>query len=111
MTKDDPRERATRLAQRKPGASAAADSTSEPRAAKAMAPRTKAVRMTTDVPPQTHRALTRIAADIAERAGLTRANFTDILRALLAELEASPELQARVSDRLAAQALSSSADQ
>ena len=90
-------ERAAKLAQRKPA---------EP-PKRTATPRTSPVRLTTDVAPQTHRALARIAADLAERTGQARVNYTDILRALIAELEVDEDLQAAVAERLS----SSSGDQ
>lgn len=64
------------------------------------APRVKDVRITVDLPPARHRWLRRWCADTAEELEKPLVHASDVVRALLAELDADPDLAGRVRDRL-----------
>lgn len=62
--------------------------------------RVKPVRITTDVPPQMYRFLSEYSADTAATLGKARVPGSEVVRALLDELQASPHLQDQVRARL-----------
>lgn len=103
-SKDNLAARAQRLQQRRePAAEPATPNSDRPTATgrTAAAPRVKPVRVTTDLSPQAHRALTAFTAELAQELGVARVAHSEVIRALLAELETSPELRAAVTSRLA----------
>lgn len=83
--------RAARLSQRR---------SAEERAPAVRAPRVRPVRVTTDLPPQTYRFLLSFAAALAEETEQARVPHSDIIRALLAELETDAVLRAAVAARV-----------
>ncbi len=102
-SKSDLAARAQRLRQRREPAvetAAAKGDRTAPDNRTAAVPRVKPVRVTTDLPPQTHRALTAMSVDLAQQLGVARVPHSDIVRALLAELETDPQLQRKVCSRL-----------
>jgi hypothetical protein len=59
---------------------------------------TETVRITTDLAPSEYRTLIACAADVAADLGKARVPHTRVVRALVARLEADPELKAKVVD-------------
>lgn len=82
------------------GVAAAPAASGEVTPVRMAAPRTAPVRVTTDLAPQMYRSMTDFASEAAVATGRPRVFHTDILRALLAELETSSSLQAAVLSRL-----------
>jgi hypothetical protein len=66
------------------------------RAAQRSAPRAKPVRVTTDLAPQSYRALLAYCAEMAEDLGRAKVPHVEVIRALISELNANAELQATV---------------
>lgn len=60
------------------------------------APRAKPVRVTTDLAPQSYRALLAYSASLAEDLGRAKVPHVEVIRALVAELNADPALQATI---------------
>jgi len=86
--------RATRAAKR--GSSEpAADAAATPPAAPS-APRSRPARLTLDLAPVQHRALTVWCSDTAYELGLTKVPATSVLRLLVGQLTSDPELAARI---------------
>ncbi len=87
--------RATRAAKR--GSSEpAADATTPPAAPPPAAPRSRPARLTLDLAPVQHRALTVWCSDTAYELGLTKVPATSVLRLLVGQLVSDPELAARI---------------
>lgn len=99
--KDDLASRAKRLQEQR---TAAAPAQATPDAAAAPerppAPRARPVRVTTDLAPQTHRFLAQYASSVAQATGQARVPGSDVIRALIAELETSEHLRAVIQSRL-----------
>lgn len=101
---DDIKARAAALSNRRapaaaPAAQDAPDVPAEataPRAPQRMAPRAKPVRVTTDLAPQSYRALLSYCAEMAEDLGRAKVPHVEVIRALISELNANPELQATI---------------
>lgn len=101
---DDIKARAAALSNRRapaaaPAAQDAPDVAAEataPRASQRMAPRAKPVRVTTDLAPQSYRALLSYCAEMAEDLGRAKVPHVEVIRALISELNANPELQATI---------------
>lgn len=66
------------------------------RAQQRSAPRAKPVRVTTDLAPQSYRALLAYCAEMAEGLGRAKVPHVEVIRALISELNANPELQATI---------------
>ncbi|MBG6059795.1 hypothetical protein RCH16_003157 [Cryobacterium sp. MP_M5] len=66
------------------------------RAPQRSAPRAKPVRVTTDLAPQSYRALLAYCAEMAEDLGRAKVPHVEVIRALISELNANTELQATV---------------
>lgn len=64
-------------------------------------PRSKPVRVSADLPPQTYRALVNYCTDSAEQIGRTKVSHVEVLRALVAELDKNADLRRIITDRLA----------
>lgn len=99
--------RAARIGQnRQPTAPAADDAAGErpqPSAkatTKTPATRTKPVRITVDLMPQDHAKLSARTAEIGQQIGRVRLPAAEVVRALVAELEADPSLRDRVAGRI-----------
>jgi len=86
--------RATRAAKRGSG-EPAADAAATPAAAPS-APRSRPARLTLDLAPVQHRALTVWCSDTAYELGLTKVPATSVLRLLVGQLVSDPELAARI---------------
>lgn len=69
---------------------------SAPTAPMHRAPRTKPVRLSVDVSPQSHRFLVGWSAQISAEQGRARIAHTEILRVMLEELSQDEELQQRI---------------
>lgn len=65
------------------------------------APRSKPVRVSADLPPQTYRALVTYCTDSAEQIGRTKVSHVEVLRALVVELDKNPDLRRTITERLA----------
>lgn len=63
--------------------------------------RTKPVRITTDLDPQTYRALTVYSADVAAAMGRAKVAHADVVRGLIAELQANADVRDRVAAHIA----------
>ncbi len=83
--------RATRAANRGSG-EPAPDAPAAPPAA----PRSRPARLTLDLTPVQHRALTVWCSDTAYELGLTKVPATSVLRLLVGQLTSDPELAARI---------------
>ena len=86
--------RATRAAKRGSGESAV-DAAATPAAAPS-GPRSRPARLTLDLAPVQHRALTVWCSDTAYELGLTKVPATSVLRLLVGQLTSDPELAARI---------------
>jgi len=86
--------RATRAAKRGSG-EPAADATAPP-AMPPVGPRSRPARLTLDLAPVQHRALTVWCSDTAYELGLTKVPATSVLRLLVGQLTTDPELAARI---------------
>lgn len=73
-----------------------AGDTPPPRRQPRAAPRAKPVRVTTDLAPQSYRALLVYCSDMAEDLGLAKVPHVEVIRALVSELTANAELQATI---------------
>ena len=103
---EEMRARAARVAQRSnQGSGAASDETPVPAAAatpaKPAVVRSKPVRITADLPPQSYRSLVDYAASLATRFGRARVPHVNVIRALVLELEDDQALQGRIAARIA----------
>jgi hypothetical protein len=65
------------------------------------APRSKPVRLTTELEPQTYRQLTGYCTETAETIGATRVPHAVVVRALIARLESDPALRSTITDDIA----------
>lgn len=65
------------------------------------APRSKPVRLTTELEPQTYRQLTGYCTETADAIGATRVPHAVVVRALIARLESDPALRAAITDDVA----------
>lgn len=97
--KPDLAARAADVAARRTASSAAVTPTAPP----VDVVRTKPVRLSTDLAPVSYRFLTGYASDVATHAGRARIAHSDIIRALITELEHDPQLRARITDTIANQ--------
>lgn len=61
-------------------------------------PRAKPIRITTDLAPQSYRALGDFCADLAGTLGRARVPHSEVIRALVAELAADEALRTRVAE-------------
>lgn len=86
--------RATRAAKR--GSSEPAPDTGTTPAAPPVGPRSRPARLTLDLAPVQHRALTVWCSDTAYELGLTKVPATSVLRLLVGQLTSDPELAARI---------------
>jgi hypothetical protein len=101
---DDMKARAAALSNRRASAAAPAGQDAPdvaveapaPRAPQRLAPRAKPVRVTTDLAPQSYRALLSYCAEMAEDLGRAKVPHVEVIRALISELNANPELQATI---------------
>lgn len=100
---DDMKARAAALSNRRapsaPAAQDAPDVAAEapaPRVTQRSAPRAKPVRVTTDLAPQSYRGLLSYCAEMAEDLGRAKVPHVEVIRALISELNANPELQATI---------------
>ena len=102
---EDMKARAAALANRKTTTQSAQVSQDAPdvvaetpaaRAPQRSAPRAKPVRVTTDLAPQSYRALLAYCAEMAEDLGRAKVPHVEVIRALISELNANPDLQATV---------------
>jgi hypothetical protein len=105
---EEMRARAARVAQRSgqaaaPGSEAANQLTPTPMppAPKPAVVRSKPVRITADLPPQSYRSLIDFAASLATRFGRARLPHVNVIRALVLELEEDQALQERIASRIA----------
>lgn len=111
---EEMRARAARVAQRSnQGGGSASDETVARAPAPARAPaaaatpakpavvRSKPVRITADLPPQSYRSLVDYAASLATRFGRARVPHVNVIRALVLELEDDQALQGRIAARIA----------
>lgn len=103
---EEMRARAARVAQRSNQAAVASpDAVSEPATAveapKPAVVRSKPVRITADLPPQSYRNLVNYAASLANRFGRARLPHVKVIRALVLELEEDQSLQGRIAARIA----------
>lgn len=103
---EEMRARAARVAQRSNQSSgSASDETAAPAAAatpaKPAVVRSKPVRITADLPPQSYRSLVDYAASLATRFGRARVPHVNVIRALVLELEDDQALQGRIAARIA----------
>jgi hypothetical protein len=107
---EEMRARAARVAQRSgqaaaPGSEAANQPTPTPTpmppAPKPAVVRSKPVRITADLPPQSYRSLIDFAASLATRFGRARLPHVNVIRALVLELEEDQALQGRIASRIA----------
>ena len=67
------------------------------------APRAKPVRVTTDLAPQSYRALLAYCAALAEDLGRAKVPNVEVIRALVNELSTDPKLQATIGQAVRAQ--------
>lgn len=74
-------------------ASAAEEDTTATLQRKSPTPRAKPVRMSTDLAPQSYRALLDYCQDLAAAIGAARVPHTEVIRALVDQLETDPDLQ------------------
>lgn len=99
------RARAARVAQRSKqlGSGSSPDEVAEPAVAapKSAVVRSKPVRITADLPPQSYRSLVDYAASLASRFGRARVPHVNVIRALVLELEDDQALQGRIAARIA----------
>ena len=109
---EDMKARAAGLATRKVTMQAAPVGQDEPgavtetpsaRAQQRSAPRAKPVRVTTDLAPQSYRALLAYCAEMAEGLGRAKVPHVEVIRALISELNANPELQATIRQKVTTQ--------
>lgn len=102
---DDIKARAAALSNRRaPAVQDAPDVAAGPpvtRATQNLAPRAKPVRVTTDLAPQSYRALLSYCAEMAEDLGRAKVPHVEVIRALISELNANPELQATIRQAVA----------
>lgn len=103
---EEMRARAARVAQRaNQGGGSAFNETAAPAAAptpaKPAVVRSKPVRITADLPPQSYRSLVDYAASLATRFGRARVPHVNVIRALVLELEDDQALQGRIAARIA----------
>ena len=96
--KDEMAARAAQLATR-----AARPAADEPPPARRPAPRARPVKLSTEISPNRHRFLAGFVLEAAQQAGRARVAHSEVVRALLDELEADPALQARVTAKLVEQ--------
>lgn len=68
----------------------------------AAAPRSKPVRLTTELEPQTYRQLTSYCTETADAIGATRVPHAVVVRALISRLESDPQLRADITEDVAA---------
>lgn len=66
-------------------------------------PRAKPVRLSVDLAPQTYRQLLTYSADLASNLGRAKVPHVEVLRALIAELIANPEVRTHIDLRIKAQ--------
>jgi len=103
---DEIRARAARVAQRSSQASGPAPDVADEATPARTAPqapvvRSKPVRITADLPPQSYRSLVDYAASLASRFGRARVPHVNVIRALVLELEDDQALQGRIAARIA----------
>lgn len=96
MSKSDIANRAAKLGERKGGRPAESETEETPVARPRTAPRAKPVRVTTDLAPQSYRALVSYCQDLAENLGRAKVPHVEVIRALVAQLEKDPALQATI---------------
>lgn len=65
------------------------------------APRSKPVRLTSTLEPQTYRQLTSFCAEAADSIGAARVPHAAVVRALIARLESDPALRSAITDDVA----------
>jgi len=87
--------RATRVAKRGSNSEPAAGAAPTP-VATPLAPRSRPARLTLDLAPVQHRALTVWCSDTGYELGLTKLPATVVLRLLIGELVSDPELATRI---------------
>lgn len=63
-------------------------------------PRTKTVRITTDLSPRSYRQLMAFCADLADQLGVARVTHSDIIRTLVSVLTTDSELQRNVEEKM-----------
>lgn len=100
-SKADLKARAAKAAQR-PTRTAESKPTETPPKRAAPTPRAKPVRVTTDLDPQRYRELLTYSADLAENLGRARVPHTEVIRALIDQLQTDPALQSSIADSVAA---------
>ncbi len=96
MSKSDIANRAAKLGERKGGRPTEPETEETPVAQPRTAPRAKPVRVTTDLAPQSYRALVSYCQDLAENLGRAKVPHVEVIRALVAQLEDDPALQATI---------------
>lgn len=92
--------RAARINQRPsaPEADPAEEAAAKAPAARPAVIRADPIRVTTDLAPQSYRALIGFCADLAAQLGRAKVAHTIVIRELVAQLEADKELQAAVAE-------------
>lgn len=94
--------RAAKLSERRGGRETPGDTVSSPTNQAKSAPRAKPVRVTTDLAPQSYRQLVAYCTELAETFGRAKVPHAEVIRALIAELEADSNLRLVIADSVRA---------
>lgn len=94
--------RAAKLSERRGGREMTGDATSPTANQVKSAPRAKPVRVTTDLAPQSYRQLVAYCGELAETFGRAKVPHAEVIRALVAQLEADPALRLAIADAVQA---------